>query len=181
MPTILAVGPATAVRVSVLTCVVLLAALLVPAVHEAQARAKQRWALATIDSVESEIIRSLNAIRGSQGLTLLRADGGLFDAADEHSSEMLAAGQLTHDSPSGQRCDVRIRKHVRARAVGETISWLAGTPAAQQAERTVTLWLNSPPHRATLLAPFFRRIGVSRQVGTMFGRTGVAFTADLAG
>ena len=41
--------------------------------------------------------------------------------------------------------------------------------------------MNSPPHRQTLMTAGFKRIGVSRKGGRMFGRQGVAFTADLAG
>jgi uncharacterized protein YkwD len=133
------------------------------------------------DSVESEVLHRINAIRAEQDLGQLRADPDLVQAARAHSREMVAAGMFSHDSPSGEPCDQRIRSYARGRTVGETISWLAGTSASQQAERTVSLWMNSPPHRATLLSSAFHRIGISREGGQMFGRTGVAFTADLAG
>jgi uncharacterized protein YkwD len=133
------------------------------------------------DRVESEVIDLLNNIRQEQGLPTLRRDSDLTEAADSHSRGMIASGVFSHDSASGTRCDVRIRRFVKARMVGETISWLAGTPSSQQAQRTVELWMNSPPHRETLLTKSFRRIGVSRKGGEMFGRRGVAFTADLAG
>jgi uncharacterized protein YkwD len=162
---------------------VALATLIVLSLVVADANAAKRTsrASAQTDNVESEVIRLLNGIRSSQGLPSLRTDGDLNDAADSHSRGMVSSGVFSHDSASGTRCDVRIRRFVKARIVGETISWLAGTPASQQAQRTVDLWMNSPPHRQTLMTASFRRIGVSRKGGTMFGRRGVAFTADLAG
>jgi uncharacterized protein YkwD len=154
--------------------------LMLPAAESVAAKRSSRTQAAG-DSVESEVVRRINAIRAEQGLSSLRANPDLVQAAQAHSREMIASGSFSHDSPDGKPCDQRIRSYARGRTVGETISWLAGTPASKQAERTVTLWMNSPPHRATLLSAAFRRIGISREGGTMFGRAGVAFTADLAG
>ena len=180
MPTSLVGGHRPLVRVFVF---VVLATLVALSLGAASASASKRTARASAqtDAVESEVIRLLNGIRSSQGLPSLRTDSDLNDAADSHSRGMVASGLFSHNSASGTRCDVRIRRFVKSRIVGETISWLAGTPAAQQAQRTVDLWMNSPPHRQTLLTAAFHRIGVSRKGGVMFGRRGVAFTADLAG
>jgi uncharacterized protein YkwD len=180
VPTSLADGRVPIVRVVVLTVLLAVLTLLATTVDASAAKRTARVSAAT-DSVEAEVISRLNEIRASQGLGALRADGDLSDAAESHSRDMIASGLFSHDSASGTRCDVRIRRYVRARIVGETISWLAGTPASQQAARTVQLWMDSPPHRATLLTPSFKRIGVSRKGGVMFGRRGIAFTADLAG
>jgi uncharacterized protein YkwD len=180
VPTSLVGGDRPRVRVFVFAVLATVVALSLGAASASAAKRSARVSAQT-DTVESEVIRLLNGIRGSQGLPALRSDADLNDAADSHSRGMIASGLFSHDSASGTRCDVRIRRFVKARMVGETISWLAGTPAAQQAQRTVDLWMNSPPHRQTLLTAGFRRIGVSRKGGLMFGRRGVAFTADLAG
>jgi uncharacterized protein YkwD len=179
VPTSLAGGRLPLVRVAALAVITSVVVLLATAIDASAAKRTSRSS--ANDGVEAEVIRLVNQVRASQGLPGLRADSDLNEAADSHSRGMIASGQFSHDSANGTRCDVRIRHFVKARLVGETISWLAGTPAAQQAQRTVDLWMNSPPHRATLLTASFRRIGVSRKGGTMFGRRGVAFTADLAG
>jgi uncharacterized protein YkwD len=179
VPTSLAGGSVPFARVAVVAVVTSVVVLLAGAVDASAARRSSR--ASANDSVEAEVIQLVNGYRASQGLPALSADGNLNEAADSHSRGMVASGEFSHDSANGTRCDVRIRRFVKARLVGETISWLAGTPAAQQAQRTVELWMNSPPHRATLMTASFRRIGVSRKGGTMFGRRGVAFTADLAG
>jgi uncharacterized protein YkwD len=180
VPASLAGGRVSLVRFVALVVVATVVVLVVGAA-DASAAKRTIHRSAANDAVEAEVIALLNGIRASQGLPALRADTELNDAADSHSRGMVASGLFSHDSASGVRCDVRIRKFVKARMVGETISWLAGTPATEQAQRTVDLWMNSPPHRATLLTPTFKRIGVSRKGGKMFGRQGVAFTADLAG
>jgi uncharacterized protein YkwD len=163
--------------VSVLVAVVVLLA----GAMDASAANRTPRVSAANDGVEAQVIALLNGIRAQQGLPSLRTDASLNQAADSHSRGMVTTGVFSHDSASGTPCDVRIRRFENARLVGETIAWLAGTPSAQQAQRTVELWMNSPPHRQTLLTAGFRRIGVSRQGGKMFGRQGVAFTADLAG
>jgi uncharacterized protein YkwD len=180
VPTSLVGGHRPRVRVFVFAVLTTLVVLFIGAASATAATRTVR-ASAQTDAVESEIIRLLNGIRSSQGLSSLRSDSDLADAATSHSRGMVSSGLFSHDSASGTRCDVRIRRFVKARIVGETIAWLAGTPASQQAQRTVDLWMGSPPHRQTLMTAAFRRIGVSRKGGTMFGRRGVAFTADLAG
>ena len=180
MPASLADGRVPLVRVAVSTAALAVLLLLVSAMDASAAKRTARVTPA-FDSVESEIIRRVNDIRDSNGLGDLRSNGNLGDAAESHSRGMISSGQFSHDSANGTPCDVRIRRFVKARVVGETIAWLAGTPADEQAARTVELWMNSPPHKATLLTSSFRRVGVSRKGGSMFGRRGVAVTLDLAG
>ena len=180
MPACLADGRVPFVRPVLLSVLIAVVVLLVGAMDASAAKRTSRVSAAN-DGVESQVIALLNGIRAQQGLPTLRRDTSLNEAADSHSRGMVTSGVFSHDSASGTPCDVRIRRFERARLVGETIAWLAGTPSAQQAQRTVDLWMNSPPHRETLMTPGFKRIGVSRKGGKMFGRHGVAFTADLAG
>jgi uncharacterized protein YkwD len=180
VPTSLACGGPPYVRVAVFAVLTCLLVVAIGATDASAAKRSARYSAST-DSVEAQVIRLLNGLRAQQGLRTLRNDDGLDDAAASHSRGMVTSGQFSHESANGVPCDVRIRRFVKARMVGETISWLAGTPASEQAQRTVELWMNSPPHRQTLMTAGFRRIGVSRKGGRMFGRQGVAFTADLAG
>ena len=75
----------------------------------------------------------------------------------------------------------RLRSHgVRGRTLGETIAWGVGIDGTAQA--IVAMWLASPPHRATMLRPGFRRVGVGIAVGRMSGYAGARVaTADFAG
>jgi uncharacterized protein YkwD len=42
------------------------------------------------------------------------------------------------------------------------------------------MWMNSAPHRASLLDGRFRRIGVGRRIGMLGSTNSIVFTADLA-
>lgn len=68
----------------------------------------------------------------------------------------------------------------RGPRVGENLAW--GTGAYARAEAIVRAWLTSPPHRANLLRPGFRRVGVGAVVGTFAGYGGATVvTANFAG
>ena len=62
--------------------------------------------------------------------------------------------------------------------VGETLAWATGMTAQWVVDR----WLASPPHRAVMLRPGFRRVGIGIVFGTFVGHgnAGVV-TADFAG
>jgi uncharacterized protein YkwD len=72
------------------------------------------------------------------------------------------------------------RFHVAGTFSGENLAWGVGTRAA--ARTIVAEWLASPEHRANLLRPGFRRVGVASLVGSFSGYAGAAVvTADFAG
>lgn len=122
------------------------------------------------DRVERSVIRKLNAIRAGSGLNRLRASHGLARAADRKSAAMAATGTFSHGAMGP-----RLRRHVRANAVGETLAWVPA-PLGGDVDAIVGAWMASPSHRATLLSDRFARIGVGRRSG----RGSVFFTVDLA-
>jgi uncharacterized protein YkwD len=66
------------------------------------------------------------------------------------------------------------------RWLGETIGW--GSGALAEPAEMVRMWMESPPHRRTLLDPRFRLVGVGTWAGTFQGYDGVrVFTADFGG
>ena len=133
---------------------------------------------ARMNSGERAVIHRLNAIRHAHGLRGLRASRRLARAADRHSAEMMRHHYLGHASADGGSWDSRLRRYVRARALGETVAVLSRR--GRMARAVVREWMNSPPHRATLLSGRFRRIGVARRGGRWQGNRVVFFTADLA-
>ncbi|HMI29441.1 MAG TPA: CAP domain-containing protein [Gaiellaceae bacterium] len=62
--------------------------------------------------------------------------------------------------------------YLPARAVAENLAW--GQADLGSPVRTLAMWLNSPPHRANLLAQRWRDLGIAVERGHMFGRDGVA-------
>jgi uncharacterized protein YkwD len=69
---------------------------------------------------------------------------------------------------------------VRAPRVGENLAW--GVGALSRARRIVNMWLASPGHRANLLRPGYRMVGVGALRGTFEGYRGaLMITTDFAG
>ena len=120
------------------------------------------------------VIRHVNAERRRIGVRPLRRSSALAEIAGRHALDLGALGRLDHTSSDGTRMADRVRRRVRARRVAETLAWL---PQGQSgAVLAVRAWMRSPSHRAALLSPAFRRIGVARRPAMR----GVVVAADLA-
>lgn len=134
---------------------------------------------ARMDRVERSIVRKLNKIRAANGLARFHTSRALARGADFHCADMLAANFFAHASSNGQSMGDRVESFRRSRSVGETLAYLP-RGAGHQAARIVSMWMNSPPHRAALLDGTFTRIGVARRKGVLGGQRSIVFTADLA-
>ena len=91
---------------------------------------------------------------------------------------MLRADFFDHPSSDGTPFERRVRRYADANMVGETLASLRQRHGG--AGTVVRLWLNSPPHRAIVLEPSFRRIGVSRRWGTLGSSGNALVTADFS-
>jgi uncharacterized protein YkwD len=127
-------------------------------------------------TAEAELIGAVNQVRAQHRLAPLRVDVRLERAARAYSRTMLSTGRFAHG-------DVRarlVRYGAHGPAFGENLAWAVGSRASAGA--IVQMWMASPPHRATLLRPGFRRIGMGRVVGTFSGYGSAAVvTANFAG
>jgi uncharacterized protein YkwD len=118
----------------------------------------------------------MNQVRASHSLRPLRYDDKLRAAARSHSADMIRRGYFGHGA-FGRRMSAF---GVRASVVGENLAWGTGVYAAPPT--MVQAWVASPEHRANLLRPGFRRVGVGAAVGRFVGRSGATVvTADFAG
>ena len=63
------------------------------------------------------------------------------------------------------------------RWIGENIVAISGRATARKAVR---LWMHSPPHRAILLSPSGRRIGIGKRRGKIGTAPRAVITADLS-
>jgi uncharacterized protein YkwD len=109
-------------------------------------------------SLNTTVLAQLNGERSAHGLSPLRPSPRLAAAARAHSSEMVAAGYFSHNSFDGSVFWKRIRRYFGAGAVGENLLWAEPTVGAR---RAVEMWMASPEHRANILDPDWRLIGVS--------------------
>jgi uncharacterized protein YkwD len=129
----------------------------------------------TLSQRESALVVAINAVRTVHLLPTLRVDFRLQRAARSHSRDMLRHHYFAHGN-FGRRMNVF---RVRGSLFAENLVWGSGLMSANAA---VAEWLASPPHRANLLDPQLRRLGVATPLGPFGGfQTATMITADFAG
>jgi uncharacterized protein YkwD len=125
-------------------------------------------------TTDSLLVRAINSARAERGLSPLSVDSKLTRAARAHSADMLRRNYFDHGAFVARMRAAR----ARGPTFGETLGWEAGYPVPS----IVGDWLNSPEHRAIVLRPGFRRVGVGALQGTFSGTSGaLVVTADFAG
>jgi uncharacterized protein YkwD len=135
---------------------------------------------AEADAVSLQVAHRINALRAQHGLQQLALDGRLARAGVAQSSAMMSRRSLSHGSNGRERLTALCRR-MGAKTVGETIGWIRYRSPARQAASIVRWWMRSPPHRAALMSPNFKRIGVGRRTGRVGSMKVVWFSADMAG
>ncbi len=115
----------------------------------------------------------LNAERDRHGLRPLKLNKRLSKASRKHARDMARRKYFAHDSLGGGSFVDRIRRsgylsNVRSWTVGENIAW--GSNSLATPRSIGQAWMNSPGHRANILSPAFKEIGI-----------GVAYGAPVAG
>jgi uncharacterized protein YkwD len=131
------------------------------------------------DPFEREVVAKINGLRAEQGLRALRSSRKLARVASRHSRDQLRHDRLSHDSGSGTPFRVRMARLARKALVGETVAWLPDG-MNDRADRLVTMWMQSPSHRAQLMRPRFRKLGVGRWYGAMGIEPGLVVTANFS-
>jgi uncharacterized protein YkwD len=128
-----------------------------------------------LTSREAALVAEINAVRAAHLLPRLRIDTRLVRAARSHSRDMLRRQYFAHGDFGGRIS----RFGVRGRTFAENLVWGSGIMSA---DADVAEWLASPPHRANLLDPDLRRVGVATPIGSFSGFSpATVVTADFAG
>jgi uncharacterized protein YkwD len=164
---------------------VLLAALVAAAAIPLAASATAAPRSNSVRALQSDLLVQLNDFRRVHGLVPFRLSSSLSRAARQHSSEMAARGYFSHSSEDGSRFDRRIARFYPISrhywSVGENLLWSSPDVDAAGALR---MWLNSPEHRANLMTPRWREIGISAvhaltAPGVFGGREVTVITTDF--
>jgi len=125
-------------------------------------------------SEASSLLQTMNSVRASHGLAPLRVDVRLVRAARGHSADMIRRQYFAHGAVAGRA----LAAGARGPLFGEDLAWMTSLTA----QWVVNVWLNSPTHRAVLLRPGFKRVGIGISYGTFAGHSGAGVvTADFAG
>lgn len=131
--------------------------------------ARNAVALTQLDRDEGAAIVETNKQRVAHGLPPLQVDLRLCLAAADHSRDMENLGFFSHTSPApGKQSFTDRAKRFGASASAENIARTGDGGVA-----AVRLWMDSEGHRANILNPEQRRIGVGRagrSYTQLFGR-----------
>ncbi|MGZ4401070.1 MAG: CAP domain-containing protein [Gaiellaceae bacterium] len=148
--------------------------------------AKSRTQVRAVQSLDGAILHEINVIRAQHKLAPLRRSPELSAAAASHSRSMASDGYFSHDSADGSTFWKRIQGYYAASGyrlwmVGENLVWASPELDAKAA---VELWMKSAPHRANLLNPRWRQVGISsvwsaEAPGTYANRPATIVTADF--
>ena len=148
-----------------------------------------------LPQISAAVLCLINAERTGAGLPVLALNPQLSRASQPMADRMLAEQFFSHDTPDGGTVLDRIRRtgylpNSDNWVVGENLAWGNGVLATPQA--IVDGWMNSPGHRANILAGDYRDIGLGLALGspiagnsggaiyvTDFGKRGASAPARL--
>jgi uncharacterized protein YkwD len=116
-----------------------------------------------LSPLESGVLVDINAFRRAHNLPALHVNAQLNAAAREHTVQMAQQGYFAHESADGSSFWKRIQALYASSpwaywSVGENLLWSSPSVSPQKA---LQMWLGSPEHRANLMNPRWREIGVS--------------------
>jgi uncharacterized protein YkwD len=120
----------------------------------------------TIDSeAEEEMFKLVNTERAKAGLELVAFDNALRDVGRAHSDDMFKRGYFSHYTPDGVSPFDRMNNaDIDYIFAGENLALAPSTPLAHQG------LMNSPGHRANILNPNFKKIGIGVIDGGIYGK-----------
>jgi uncharacterized protein YkwD len=136
-------------------------------------------------ALDAGVLVQLNQIRRDHQLQPLTLNPALSRAALSHTQEMVAKGYFQHDSADGEPFWKRIEVYYPEGsstfwAVGENLFWSSGLATSAE---SMQAWMASPPHRANILDPRWREIGIAavnaQAPGTYGGLDVTVVTTDF--
>jgi uncharacterized protein YkwD len=123
---------------------------------------------ATLGAISEATLCLLNGERADHGLAPLAPNAQLADAATAYVQDLVAGSYFSHTGRDGSGVLDRVQRSgylPRGAAVvlGENLAWGSGGLATPGA--IMSGWMNSPGHRANILNPDFREVGVGVAAG----------------
>jgi uncharacterized protein YkwD len=172
--------------VSLVSVLVLVASLAVGSAFAAGTKSVRASHVSATAALDLGVLDQLNKIRAEHHLVPLSLSPKLSLAAAMHSKDMLANGYFAHDSSNDSPFWKRIRDYYPESrygywSVGENLFWSTGLPSV---EAGMSAWMHSPEHRANILNPAWRQIGIAAVTspdapGTYAGLAATVITTDF--
>jgi uncharacterized protein YkwD len=117
---------------------------------------------ASVTQLRKATVCLVNVERRKHGRATLRANAGLALAGQRHARDMVSKRYFAHNSLSGADFKARIARtgylKGQGAVLGENLAW--GSLDQATPRSIVRNWMNSPGHRANILQPKFREIGI---------------------
>ena len=122
----------------------------------------------TVRRAQSATLCLINRERRARGLRALTRSKILDTASRQYARDMVRQSFFAHVTPVGGTLTQRIRQSsyldgARGYKIGENLAWGSGSLATPR--HTVASWMDSPKHRANILNPRFRQLGVGISTG----------------
>ena len=127
----------------------------------------------------------INNERQDHGLTGLDRNRKLQKAAQRHNDRMHGTGCFSHECPGEPDLEARLDQvgylgsGLRKWAYGENVAW--GMEGHGSPKAIVSAWMESSGHRANILSPMFKEIGIGFAAGTPSSKRdpGGIYTTDF--
>jgi uncharacterized protein YkwD len=118
--------------------------------------------------INQMVLCLVNFQRSDNGLPPLSSNPQLQQAAEGMAAEMVQQQFFSHETPDGKTVVDRVEPtgyipNSSDWVVGENLAWGSGGLSTPQA--IVNGWMNSPGHRANILAPDYKDIGLAAAMG----------------
>ena len=146
--------------------------------------AKVRRDAASVRRVRAALLCLINRERQARGLRPLSEERRLRRAANRHSRAMVRGRFFSHYQPMRRARTVvdrlRLTRYLPARSwsVGENIGYGSGRRGTPRS--MMRAWMQSTPHRANILEPRFRQVGLGIQPGMPTSRhRGATYTTNF--
>jgi uncharacterized protein YkwD len=122
-----------------------------------------------LSAMNAAILCLVNAERSNAGLPQLQSSSQLQQAAEGMAGRMVSEHFFSHETPDGKNVVDRVEPTGYIPdsgdwVVGENLAWGSGALSTPQA--IVNGWMNSPGHKANILAPDYKDIGLAAAMGS---------------
>jgi uncharacterized protein YkwD len=110
----------------------------------------------------ARVVASVNAQRKAAGLSPVTLSSALTKTAQAHACDNAARGGISHTGTDGSNLTQRLRRqNYLITTAAENTGWGFGS-----AEQAMAFWMKSPGHRANILNPRMREIGLGLADGS---------------
>jgi len=143
--------------------------------------------MSTASEVEREMLALINQERTSRGLDPLQLERQLNESSEDHGAWMLNTDRFSHAGSGGSSATQRMQSAgfdlEGSWRTGENIAWQSERGAPGISDDVAQLHqnlMNSPGHRANILNPDFKYIGIGVETGDVQGFDAVMVTQNFA-